>query len=206
MSQPSPDARHVARAVDALTTQVRRLADAVSADRDDAPTTNGRPVVGVDPGAEPSMVVAQWIPEPPGAAEHRARVQEWAAQVTRPAPAPAADDDAQRTARRTSLRVILDRASRGVILRTDEAALLRQHVEAEQRDADTARRNAELADAVTAETKRLKERRTTTLRERAERAEAAIKRVRALLAGRWGAVDPDLVRAALDGTEQPKES
>ncbi|MFE0132424.1 hypothetical protein ACFWY6_12755 [Streptomyces sp. NPDC059037] len=40
--------------------------------------------------------------------------------------------------------------------------------------------HAEQADAVTAETKRLMERRTATLRERAVRAEAAIERVRAL--------------------------
>ncbi|MFI2426534.1 hypothetical protein ACH5A7_20965 [Streptomyces sp. NPDC018955] len=37
---------------------------------------------------------------------------------------------------------------------------------------------------------------------RAARAEAAIARARQLLAGRWGKVDPDLVRAALDN-EQP---
>ncbi|MFC8987881.1 hypothetical protein [Streptomyces sp. NPDC057115] len=200
MSQPSPDARHVARAVDALTTQVRRIADAVStpaAALGDAPTTTA------DDG--PTRRLHHWFPISQQQAEEMnesaSLIQQWAAGAY--VQARAAEEDAQRTARRTSLRVILDRASRGVILRTDEAALLRQHVEAEQRDADTARRNAELADAVTAETKRLKERRTTTLRERAERAEAAIKRVRALLAGRWGAVDPDLVRAALDGTDQP---
>jgi prefoldin subunit 5 len=38
-------------------------------------------------------------------------------------------------------------------------------------------RRVEQADAVTAETKRLMERRTTTLRERAERAEAALERL-----------------------------
>jgi hypothetical protein len=48
----------------------------------------------------------------------------------------------------------------------------------EQRARAEAERSAELADAVTAETKRLLERRTTTLRERAERAEAALARVR----------------------------
>jgi len=94
----SPDARAVVAAVDRLTTQVARLADGASADRDDAPTTA---------------------------------------------------DDAQRTTRRQSLRIILDRASRGVILRSDEAALLRQHVAAEQRDADTARAALEQAQAAT---------------------------------------------------------
>lgn len=38
--------------------------------------------------------------------------------------------------------------------------------------------------------------------ERAEQAEAAIKRVRIMLAGRWGSVDPDRVRAALDESEE----
>lgn len=37
--------------------------------------------------------------------------------------------------------------------------------------------------------------------QRVDQAEAAIKRVRVLIAGRWGSVDPDRVRAALD--EQP---
>lgn len=185
MTRLSPDVRAVVAAVDRLTTQVARLADARQTPTDDAPTTNGRPVVGIDPSTEPSMVVAQWIPEPPGAAEHRARVQEWAAQVTRQAPA--ADDDAQRTTRRQSLRIILDRASRGVILRSDEAALLRQHVAAEQRDADTAR--AALSQA-----------------------QAAIDRVRALADEyatsdeRWrpsARLTGQVFRSALDGTEQP---
>jgi hypothetical protein len=66
-------------------------------------------------------------------------------------------------------------------------------------------RRAEQADAVTAGTKRLMERRTTTLRERAERAEAAIERVRAVLAPYdWphAQVQAARVRAALD---DPKE-
>lgn len=36
-----------------------------------------------------------------------------------------------------------------------------------------------------------------------EQAQAAIKRVRTLLAGRWGTVDPDRVRAALDPQDTP---
>ncbi|MFF8953862.1 hypothetical protein ACF09I_34450 [Streptomyces sp. NPDC014940] len=92
---------------------------------------------------------------------------------------PPADDDARRAARRDSLRILLTRAAAG--LTPDEDALLRQHTEAEIREADTARRNAKLADAVTAETKRLLERRTTTLRERAERAEAERDRLKAAI-------------------------
>ncbi|MCI3271419.1 hypothetical protein [Streptomyces cylindrosporus] len=50
-------------------------------------------------------------------------------------------------------------------------------------------RRAKLADSVTAETKRLMERRTTTLRERAERAEATNARVRSL-AEQWVKAGP----------------
>src|SRR5690606_14123126 len=80
-----------------------------------------------------------------------------------------ADEDAQRTTRRQSVRIILDRASRGVILRSDEAALLRQHVDAEQRDADTARQVA--AGNL---------RHVRMLYADLQAAQAAIKRVRAL--------------------------
>jgi hypothetical protein len=187
--------------------------------------------------------------------------------------ATALGEDAQRTTRREALRNLLGRLDRGtthsIQFTPAEAALLRQHVFAEIRDADTARAVArsnlrhvqtivpdmdrlaceneqlragretwkakaeeierdrdrlaadlERADAVTAETKRLLERRTTTLRQRAERAEAAIERVRAaaeqlrsasVLAdgephtNRERGVIAAVVRvlAALDGTEQP---
>lgn len=51
---------------------------------------------------------------------------------------PADDEDAQRTARRDSTRNLLDRLQR-MGLTDPERALLRQHVEAEMREADTAR-------------------------------------------------------------------
>lgn len=113
----------------------------------------------------------------------------------------------QRDARRTRLRLLLARLDRGVPLTEDERALLRQDIESEIRDADAARRSAELADSVVAQTKSLLERRTTKLRHRAERAEAAIGRARAL-ANRWallrshGSAATEL-RAAL---AKPKES
>ena len=128
------DLRAVVRAADALTTQVRRIADALETPvveyevaEADAPTTTGD-------GAR----IAQWIPEPPGAAEHRARVAEWITRGTRdlsiPEQAPAADEDALRATRRESARIILDRATRGIALRSDESALLRQHFDAETRE------------------------------------------------------------------------
>jgi hypothetical protein len=54
---------------------------------------------------------------------------------------PAGDEDVARSVRRRTLPVLLDRAQHGV-LTADEADLLRQHVNAEIRQADTARRDA----------------------------------------------------------------
>jgi hypothetical protein len=52
--------------------------------------------------------------------------------------APARDEDAQRTTRRDALRNLLARLERGAML-AEEKALLRQHVETEIREHDTAR-------------------------------------------------------------------
>lgn len=187
MTRLTPDTQAVVAAVDRLTTQARRIADALTltydGTPDDSPTTpDDGPrlppmdpvhILGIDPSAEPGMVVAQWVPEPPGAAEHRTRVQEWAAQAAAPESPPAgiptvrrwdgergpgwnwidgdgsgekrgilgtiADEDAQCTARRASLRNLLDRLDRSTVHTWEEGNLLRQHVEAEMRDADTAR-------------------------------------------------------------------
>lgn len=95
-------------------------------------------------------------------------------------------------ARRTALQLLLARLERGAML-ADEKALLRQHVEVEIREADTAR-------SVAAGNKR----HVQVMYAELTAAQAAIKRVRVLLAGRWGSVDPELVRAALDATEQPE--
>jgi hypothetical protein len=65
--------------------------------------------------------------------------------------------------------------------RDAEARELADLAEAETGRADEAERHAEQADAVTAETKRLMERRTATLLARAERAEAAVERMRRLI-------------------------
>lgn len=85
---------------------------------------------------------------PPGAVEFR----------------PAAEEQTLQWARRESLLVLLTRLQRGRTLTEDEAATLRHHVETEIREAT-------IADAIIAETKRLLERRTETLRKRAKRAE-----------------------------------
>ncbi|MEU7381529.1 hypothetical protein AB0A91_16305 [Streptomyces sp. NPDC042207] len=304
MSQPSPDARAVVRAIDALSAQVRRIADALStttdapsgyqptgvrpepttapdtpsplaADRatDDAPTTpdDGRPVPLATPCAacghpynwhdrpgwcefkddenrhcgcaefvpgekpqpvDPWRVLGAWAPAAPCEQHPNAPViggicggcTQYPADMR---PAPAADEDALRTTRRDSLLVLLSRAGRGV-LKPDEGALLRQHVEAEIRDADTARavaagnkRHVRMLvpeiDRLTAELEDA-EQRADGFRTELEQAQAAIERVRAAIADRpvllvdgqpashyeAGLSDAFLVvTRALDGTEHP---
>ncbi|MER5213677.1 hypothetical protein ABT063_24675 [Streptomyces sp. NPDC002838] len=71
-------------------------------------------------------------------------------------------------------------------------------------DVEDVRKRAEQADAVTAETKRLMERRTTTLRERAERAEAerdGAYRERAHLLALLAALYPSVIAPAPDVDE-----
>ncbi|NUT38866.1 MAG: hypothetical protein HOV86_02665 [Thermoactinospora sp.] len=103
----------------------------------------------------------------------------------------AAEEEGRRANRRDSLLNLLARLQRGGMT-AEEKVALRQHVEAEMREADTAR-------SVAAGNKR----HVQIMYAELTAAQAAIKRVRTLLAGRWGSVDPDKVRAALDGTEQP---
>ena len=82
-------------------------------------------------------------------------------------------------------------------------------MELADQEARELRRQVDIADSVTAETKRLLERRTKTLRERAERAEAVITRVRAVAVFARGHDVPDaedqgqweLAGAILDATE-----
>ena len=149
-----------------------------------------------------------------------------------PEQAPAADEGAQRADRRASLRNLLARLERGAML-GEEKALLRQHVEAEMREVDTAR-------AVAAGNKRHVQIMYTDLQEAQSRArqaeellsvahetsnqseaaraeaQAAIERVRVMTVGiaqatAAGISDYDIGRhelavevyTALDGTEQP---
>ncbi|MGW0495069.1 hypothetical protein ACWD0Z_06400 [Streptomyces sp. NPDC003007] len=128
MSQTSHDARAVVRALDALTTQVRRLADARPTpvvETDDAPTTEA------DDGRR-----------------YRLAQERNAASLYRKglisdselnAVFAATDEDAQRTTRRNSLLNLLDRLDRTRALTPEERTLLRRHVEAETREHDTAR-------------------------------------------------------------------
>ena len=171
----SPDAKAVVRALEALTTQVRRIADArttpVVEDAEAQQTTADdvpRCVCG-DP-IEQTGDPAYWIHSP--GSDTRcldARPPSWVTRGTRdlsiPKQGPATgEEQTLQWARRESLLVLLTRLQRGRTLTEEEAATLRHHVETEIRE-------AAIADAVTAETKRLLERRTETLRERAKRAE-----------------------------------
>jgi hypothetical protein len=154
MSQPSPDAPAVVRAFDGLTTQVRRIADALSTpvvEQTDAP--DGAPTTGSDDGPrcvcgdliELTGDPAVWRHAPGsifGLDAHTPRPPDWLKAGTRdlsiPAQAPVADEDAQRTTRRASLRNLLSHAAR-IRFSVEEAELLRQLVETEMREADTAR-------------------------------------------------------------------
>ncbi|WP_318202930.1 hypothetical protein [Streptomyces sp. SCL15-4] len=183
MTQPSPDARAVAHAIDALTTQVRRIADALTLtaqQRSDA--TDGAPTAA--PAALRDMAAILRHIDPEGfreaasCCEARAFAIEHglAKESDDERPAPAADEEQMlRWARRESLLVLVTRVQHGRTLTADEARILRQHVETEMREAETAR--AEL-----------------------EQAQAAIERVRSL---RTPFVMWRDIATALDGAEQP---
>lgn len=215
MSQFSPDTRAVVRAADALTAQVRRIADAMAraadarqddfaltpdAADDDATTPVDEPTALRDMAATLRHIDSEGFREAAACCEARAFAIEHGLAKTSDddRPAPAADEDAQRTARRASTHTLLARAAAG--LTPDEDALLRQHVEAEQREADTAPQFERAAWDATQHVLELK----------AELAgsQAAIERVRG--AAQWIRSNyPGLapannrLRAALDGTEQP---
>ncbi|MCI0386188.1 hypothetical protein [Streptomyces sp. CNQ085] len=107
-------------------------------------------------------------------------------------------------ARLDALKAEHDRAVQEPAAPAPAADNLRQQLAAAilaERDRKGGCRNVtalELADAITAETKRLMQRRTTTLRKRAERAEAALQRVRALTTEHPVTIDTALIHTALD--------
>jgi hypothetical protein len=134
MTQPTTDTRAVVRAFDALTTQVQRVADALF-----PPVPRGyRPV-----GYVPEPTSSPTDDAPTTGDDGRSRASRFLDAVTHSGPgydypAPAADEDALRTARRDSLFVLLSRAYRGTLI-PEESELLRHHVEAEIRESNTAR-------------------------------------------------------------------
>lgn len=227
MSLTSPDAKAVVRALDALTAQVQRLADAQqtpvdaqSTTRDDGydaaeracptPLTHnwgcGCPTDQAPAAVAPVLpcnwartrtehAPHDWEPQP-GMAP--VRCDGWTAE------APAADEDAQHTARRrNSILNLLDRLDRHGTLTPEERALLRNHVVDEGLEHDTARADLARYEEVQGDMNE----RAIDLTRRAQQAEAAIARAHKL-ASRWavlrayGSAATEL-RAALDGTEQP---
>jgi hypothetical protein len=225
----SPDAKAVVRAAEALTAQVRRIADAVekspvevdeavmtSVDRastsereaaykavrayirqlsDSMPTgrVTRNAIIWQAVGA---ALDAHTLPaDTPAAAEPTegppcSSVPGCDGQCCKRAPATA--EDGQRTARRTSIRSLLSSAICGT-LRAPGGELLRQHVEAEIREADTAR-------AIAAGNKRhvqVMYGELTAAQAAVERGRAEVAKIRAVTPT-WHPV-ADLIDAALDG-------
>ncbi|MFF8447898.1 hypothetical protein ACF06Q_09375 [Streptomyces leeuwenhoekii] len=201
MTRLNPDTRAVVAAFDRLTTQARRIADALTLTYDGTPD---------DGSTTPDDGPCAQHPTAPVIGGMCGGCTQYPADMR---PAPAADDDqAQRWARREPLLVLLTRVQRGRTLTADEATLLRQHVEAEMRDADTAHAvawgNLRHVQTIVPEIDRLAA--------ELEQAQAAIKRVRAECAALTAETEHthyeadngirEAVRrvlAALDGTEQP---
>jgi hypothetical protein len=189
VSQTSHDARAVVRALNDLTTQVQRIAD-----------TQATRVVRVGDGVTTTPDDAVRVPCPDCSGAPLFRPDEITDHIvqqhTGEQQAPAADEDALRTTRRESARIILDRATRGVALRSDESALLRQHFDAETREHDTARAEAKRQERMGLSAiracKKLLERRTTTLRRRAESAETELRTLRTGL--RANGADPTQIQ------------
>jgi hypothetical protein len=204
----SPDTRAVVAAVDRLTTQVRRLADTrqtptVDPVDDDGPTTP-------DDGEAtcPTPLTHNWGCGCP--------TDE----------APAAHTQALRWARRESLLVLVTRVQHGRPLTDDEARTLREHVETEMREAETARAVAADRGVENRALREKLERYGQAAKEQRQRAEeledelrrwhAAVERVHAECAALTAETEHThyeadtgireavrRIRAALDGTEQP---
>jgi hypothetical protein len=184
VSQTSHDARAVVRAIDALTEEVRRLADA----QPTPPPMDPVHILGIEA-------------EGPSCSSVPACDGQCCKQ------APAVGEDAQRTTRRDSAHNLLARLDRGGLLSPADCALLRQHFDAETREHDTARAvaagNLRHVKTLIPEIDRL-----AAELEEAQAAAERVRRVAALIeAGApWTANQQETARrilTALDGTEQP---
>lgn len=174
---PSRDVRAVVEAVDRLTTQVKRLADAKStpvAVAADAPTTtaddgpcaqhpNAPTFDGMCGGCTqypadfPARVIRHWGPlSEQQFAEMRDDTRQLIDVISeRARRTGSADEDAQRTARREQLHNLIARLDRGGLLSPGDCTRLRVLVDTEVRAADTARAAfAHLAGTYKAERRR----------------------------------------------------
>ncbi|NEE12012.1 hypothetical protein G3M58_36840 [Streptomyces sp. SID7499] len=235
------DLRAVVRALADLTTQVKRIADARQSDfaltpdaADDAPTTAAddgprieRPVALATPCGHcghpynwhASRGACEFADQTTGCGCSRFRpgaapepIDPWCILG---AEAPAADEDTLRWTRRESLTILINRILNGLHISSAEAGLLRQHVEAEIREHDTARSEVQRLGLMVDEYGRgarhlseqlRKARRAADLlagaHRRAEQLEAAAREVLGICGDQHSDVQ-DILRAALDGTEQP---
>lgn len=207
MSAPNRGVRAVVEAVDRLTTQVKRLADAqstpvavirdgVMTPLDALTTTTDNAVTGC-----PTPLTHNWgcgclsdpmAPVPEGPTRVHPAVYDAALRLVRrrDSMADGTDEDQQRAARREQLHNLLARLDHGGLLSTPDCTRLRVLVDTEVRAADTAR-------AVAAGNKR----HVQLLVPELEQAQAAIERVRALLDSHLGPLATAAVRRALDGAE-----
>lgn len=221
-SIPSADAKAVVRATEALTTQVRRIADALSTPvvevAEAQPTTDddalrafreARAEIDADAIARVTALAERWkytSDRKHGPREELLRALHTYPVATGPrslAEAPAADEDARRTTRVASIRNLLDRAGRGVLIGGTEGELLRQQVEAELRLSDQLRAGRETWKAKSEEIERDRDRLAAEVDscnaqqwpQRLAGAEAAIERVR----GECAAIERDMYGAEDDG-------
>lgn len=174
---PSADAKAVVRALEALSTQVRRIADALSTPvvevAEAQPTTDddalrafreARAEIDADAIARVTALAERWkytSDRKHGPREELLRALHTYPVATGPrslAEAPAADEAARRTTRVASIRNLLDRAGRGVLIGGTEGELLRQQVEAELRLSDQLRAGRETWKAKSEEIERDRDR------------------------------------------------
>ncbi|MFC9465186.1 hypothetical protein [Streptomyces coelicoflavus] len=195
---PNREVRAVVAAVDRLTTQVRRLADAKS-----TPVVVGEmETVGTCDASTHGLGAATLGPcilryQHDGPVHQDETGVRWSTAVAAAddAPTTTADDDTLRFMRRESLLVLLTRLQRGRALTEDEAGTLRHHVETEIREANTARAELEQAQAAIERVRALRD----PIAEAIEQADYSGSMRRGDLAD---SVMP-VILAALDGTNQP---
>jgi hypothetical protein len=160
VSQTSHDAKAIVRALDALTTEVRRIADA-----------RQTPVVRV--GDDVTTTADDGEATCPTPLTHN-----WGCGCPTDE-APAAHTQTLRWARRESLLVLVTRVQHGRTLTENEARTLRHHVETEMREAEQVRAKA---DEATATLRRVRSA-LATLKERGAVGRAYYRAITEALAG-----------------------
>lgn len=207
---PDPS-RRVVVALDHLTTQVRRIADALTTAAAQGQTAFALappPADDAPSDAACRRMETRTCPKSyngPCGDRPCARFESDAPAPWTDTAAPAIDEEL-RAARRESLRVLFSRVQRGLALTPDEARLLVDQTEAEIGEADTAHSEAAYYQQLSAEQGREVSRALHTReeqRQRTERSEAAAERVRALATGEYYGITGRAFLAALDAPSSP---